>query len=153
MISFFVPGVPVTKGSAKSFYNPKAKRIVTMQDNAARQKPWVSMISFCAQEAGCRITDKPILIGMVFDMPRPRGHYGTGRNAEKLKPSAPYWHTSVGDIDKLVRCVLDSLTGIAYHDDRQVCQLKAQKIYAESPGVWIKIAIMDEQEDNEPCDP
>ena len=140
MISFFVPGQPVTKGSAKSFYNPRAKRIVTMQDNAARQKPWVSMISFCAQEAGCKITDAPISMVLVFCMPRPKSHYGTGKNAGKLKDNAPIWHTSVGDIDKLQRCVLDSLTGLAYRDDRQVCIITASKIYADAAvGLSIQI--------------
>mgnify|MGYP001154407707 CR=1 FL=1 len=56
MISLFVPGVPVPKGSAKAFYNRQAGKIVTMQTNRDKQKPWASMISYRAQEAGCRLS-------------------------------------------------------------------------------------------------
>jgi len=140
MKSFSVPGIPVTKGSAKSFYNPKTKRIVTMQDNAARQKPWASMISFCAQERGFSIiNDGPVGIVIEFTMPRPKSHYGTGRKAGVLKPTAPVYHASRGDIDKLERCVLDALTGIVWRDDRQVCRVIKRKVYGDNPGANITI--------------
>jgi len=140
MITFFVPGMPVAKGSAKSFYNAKAHKIVTMQDNREKQKPWASMISYCAQEAGCKMSLSPIILSLDFRMPRPKSHYGTGKNAATLKPSAPHLHTSTPDIDKLIRCTMDALTGIAWKDDRQVAWLHhVSKNYNEIPGVEITI--------------
>ncbi len=44
------------------------------------------------------------------------------------------------DLDKLIRAVLDGLTGVAYEDDQQVVRLTAQKAYGETEGVHIKIS-------------
>lgn len=43
------------------------------------------------------------------------------------------------DLDKLIRAVLDGLTGVAYEDDQQVIRITAQKAYGETEGVHIKI--------------
>ena len=140
MISFFVPGVPVPKGSAKSFYNPKAGKIVTMQDNRDRQKPWASMISYSAQQIGCEVCGGGVSLSLLFTMPRPKSHFGTGKNAQLLKTTAPMFHTSTPDLDKLVRCVKDALKGIAYRDDSQVCRMMhVVKAYGDHPGVKITI--------------
>ena len=139
MISFFVPGTPVAKGSAKAFYNRNARKIVTMQDNGDKQKPWASMISYCAQEKGFKVSSGGFMIYLMFRMPRPKSHYGTGKNSSKLKDNAPDWHTGKPDLDKLVRCVKDALTGIVWKDDSQVSFLSAGKIYSEKPGVKIEV--------------
>lgn len=43
------------------------------------------------------------------------------------------------DLDNIVKCVLDSLNGIAYRDDSQVVELFVRKFYDEIPRVevWI----------------
>lgn len=44
------------------------------------------------------------------------------------------------DIDKLLRCTLDALTGIAYHDDGQIAQVIAAKRWTTGqPGAEITI--------------
>lgn len=47
-----------------------------------------------------------------------------------------------GDVDKLVRALLDAMTGIVYKDDSQVCDSSEQKRYADGrkPGVWVYIS-------------
>lgn len=46
-----------------------------------------------------------------------------------------------GDIDKLVRAVLDAMTGSVYEDDCQVVTLTGSKRYTDGePGVWIYIS-------------
>ena len=138
--NFFVPGIPVAKGSAKAFYNKKAGKIVVMQDNRSRQKPWASMISYTAQESGVQIVDGPVVLSLTFNMPRPKSHYGSGKNSAVLKLGSPTYHTSVPDLDKLVRCVMDALTGIAWHDDKQVASIRtAKRYYGDGPGVQIEI--------------
>lgn len=143
MITFFVPGIPVAKGSAKAFYSPKAKRIMVMQDNRDRQKPWASLISYTAQEQGCKPVAGPVALTLKFVMPRPKAHYRTGKNAAILRDDAPIHHTTTPDLDKLVRCVKDALTGIAWNDDKQVCTLRdTWKGYGENPGVWIRVEVI-----------
>jgi Holliday junction resolvase RusA-like endonuclease len=144
MITFFVPGVPVPKGSAKAFV-VKGRAIVT-QDNRAKQKPWASLITYTAEQycRGMSEGNGPRSLVLTFFMPRPKSHYGTGKNAARVKPEAPEQHTKKPDLDKLVRCVKDALTGVAWADDSQVSNLAACKIYrGDSPGVLVTIGNAD----------
>lgn len=143
MIEFFVPGIPIPKGSAKAFV-VKGRAIVT-QDNGAKQKPWASSISYTAMQEMKfqKPVSGPISISLTFFMPRPKGHYGSGKNSEVVKASAPNSHTSKPDLDKLIRCVKDALTGVVWNDDSQVCEItETRKQYETiSRGTGVKIMI------------
>lgn len=139
MITFFVPGVPVPKGSAKAYVNKHTGRAQVMQDNREKQKPWASAITLTAMERGVKGTLSPVGVYLSFYMPRLKSHFGTGKNSHVVKPNAPYLHVSKPDLDKLVRCVLDALTGVAWHDDSQVFEVHAKKIYRDQPGVLITL--------------
>ena len=56
-----------------------------------------------------------------------------GHTVKRLLPTVP------PDLDKLIRAVLDALTGIAYQDDAQVVELLTSKKYGAEPGVDISI--------------
>lgn len=46
-----------------------------------------------------------------------------------------------GDLDKLVRAVLDSMTDVVYNDDCQVVDVSAVKQYSdEEQGVWVTVS-------------
>ena len=139
--SFFVAGVPVPKGSAKAFMNNGMKFPVVVQDNAEKQKPWASAIAYTAQQSGVQYIERgPIRLSVIFYMPRLGSHFGTGKNSGILKPGAPVYHTAKPDLDKLLRCVKDALTGITWKDDAQVAVgLELKKIYGDYPGVFITI--------------
>jgi Holliday junction resolvase RusA-like endonuclease len=84
----------------------------------------------------------PVEVRLGFDLTRPQGHFGTGKNSTRLKPSAPIWPGVMPDIDKLSRAVLDSITDAGlWKDDAQVVVLYAAKRYAleRAPGVLITI--------------
>jgi crossover junction endodeoxyribonuclease RusA len=81
----------------------------------------------------------PVNVEITFGLPRPKGHYGTGRNAGKVRDSAPWYPHGRPDLDKLTRAVLDGLTaGGAWVDDAQVVCLTARKVYG-SPGCRINL--------------
>jgi crossover junction endodeoxyribonuclease RusA len=92
--------------------------------------PWREAVRSETQQAttaaawpGCT---GPVRIDVVFYLPRPKGHYGTGRNGGIVKPSAPVYpcNRRTGDIDKLVRAVLDGLKeGGAMADDSLAVEL------------------------------
>lgn len=44
-----------------------------------------------------------------------------------------------GDIDNLVKGVLDALKGVIYVDDAQVHSISAHKIKREKPGIWVVV--------------
>ena len=137
----FVAGNPVPKGSAKAFMRKGARFPSVVQDNAEKQRPWASLIAYSAMEAGMQMIDsESVSIEIIFTMRRPRSHFGTGKNGSKLKESAPVWHTGKPDLDKLVRCVKDALTGVAWSDDSQVAVVKASKAYGPSPGALITVS-------------
>ena len=56
--------------------------------------------------------------------------------------------TKKHDSDNAIKIVLDALNGVAYADDKQICDVKFKKIYGEKPRLEIKIKqIMEEQSD------
>lgn len=90
--------------------------------------------------------DTPLAVRLVFVFDRPKSHFGTGRNAAVLKHDArqlrPGGGTNGGDLDNLIKLVLDSLNAIAYHDDRQIADLRTEKRYisgGEKPHTFIEI--------------
>lgn len=72
--------------------------------------------------------DTPCTVEMRFYLPRPRSHFGTGRNAGQIKPQFAEAWPMVKDWDKLARTVCDALqlAGVVA-DDKQ---------FVGSPGVW-----------------
>lgn len=74
-------------------------------------------------------------------MLRPKSHFGTGRNAEKLKKQAPEYHIQKPDIDNLVKSTMDAITNInLWRDDCQVDSLITRKVWVDrDPGVNIII--------------
>ena len=79
-------------------------------------------------------------VKLVFYMPRPKSHYRTGKNAGKLKESAPIFHIKKPDIDNLVKFVLDALAGVYWKDDTIISTLITRKVYANDvPKTTISI--------------
>lgn len=78
------------------------------------------------------VSEKPIAMHLIFlfDIPK---------SWSKQKKQDAIWHTSRPDIDNLQKGVMDSLNGIAYVDDAQVCYLSVKKQYAEVAGIEIEI--------------
>lgn len=149
-VSFFVPGIPVAKGSLRAFTR-RGGGVGVEEGNADKVRPWMSSISLAARDAGTTATDGPIRVGMTFVFPRPKGHF----NSKGLvRGTAPAAHTKKPDIDKLIRAVLDALTGVAFADDSQVVTLEpASKRYArettppglDPTGVEIVVEVVGER--------
>lgn len=149
-ITFFVPGVPIAKGSKRAFTLPNSRRVVMTETNASTQKPWMSSVGYTCQEemkkAGFTLLGKgvPVLLALEFRMPRPQTHYYQGqRRHGELRDDAPRWCPVTPDKDKLARCIYDALKGVAYYDDAQVVTGGNDKVYppvhAPSPGVLITL--------------
>jgi hypothetical protein len=71
---------------------------------------------------------------------RPSSHFGTGRNAGILKPSAPLRPGAGqygGDIDNFAKLVKDALNKVAYHDDAQIAEFLTPfgKWFADDGGM------------------
>lgn len=114
-------------------------------DNAEALAPWRDSVIAAGQRAmaGREPITEPVRVNIVATYPRPGNHWGTGRNAGKLKPSAPIHHTGKPDIDKVCRSILDGLTiARVWTDDRQVFELHSEKRWggrAESPRADVQV--------------
>lgn len=136
-----VPGIPVPQGSMKAIKSPHAKFASVIATNKKQLDTWRGRVATAASLKWCReLLDGPVAVGMRFSFPRPKGHFGTGRNAGKLKDSAPT--APIGrknDCDKLIRAILDALTGVVFQDDGQVVNIHAYKCYGDPPMAEIQV--------------
>jgi Holliday junction resolvase RusA-like endonuclease len=132
-IEFTVIGRPQQRGSKKAglvpdrnggFLMKNGRPIVVARDANDNSKAWMDSCKLAA----CMVVGReellrgPIELQVTFFFKRPGAHYGTGSKVDRLKPSAPEYHAQSPDLDKLVRCLGDALTGVVYVDDRQVCR-------------------------------
>lgn len=119
---FSVAGLPIPQGSLKMMNG----NIVHTKDKELRA--WRTDIGNTAKSCGIQLIEKNrgVTIDLMFCMPKP----------SSVKRSIP---STRPDLDKLIRAVLDALTGIAYVDDGQVVAITASKIYSNYVGVKIGI--------------
>lgn len=98
--------------------------------------------------------DGSVRVDITAIFGRPAGHFGSGRNAGRLRPSAPRWPTTRTsfDRDNLDKLVLDALSRYAFRDDSCVVDGRVRKVYArdgEVPGWRIGVYAMEDTEDGD----
>jgi crossover junction endodeoxyribonuclease RusA len=146
-ITITVYGQPAPQGSKRAFAvrgkgGVPTGRIAVIESSHDRVKSWRQAVIDAALAAvGDRelpITG-PVRLSIVFALPRPKGHYSTGRNASKLRDTAPSWPAKAPDLSKLVRSTEDALTdaGIWADDAQVVAYARLEKIFAGSYGPTI----------------
>ena len=124
---FAVLGLPAPQGSKRHVGGGR------MVESSERVKPWRRQVAAAYRDHDFGdVLDGPVSVTVDFYLPRPKSHYGTGRNAGALKPSAPAEHLTMPDLDKLTRAVGDALTRLAWRDDSQIVAWHAYKHYATS---------------------
>ena len=136
-LEFTVFGKPETAGSKRGFIvrSKSGKQHVAIVDDNKNTKPWQAQVRFCAKQAwpSPTLALGPVFLRCTFYFARFKTHYGTGRNAGKLRPSAPKDHTQRPDSLKLMRAIEDALTGVLYKDDCQIVDEAHGKRWA-GPG-------------------
>jgi crossover junction endodeoxyribonuclease RusA len=138
VLAFHVEGLPAPQGSKDTFR--RGGRVIVVEASKA-VKPWRKKVQAAAMLAANRARwvtlDEPVKVVLTFRFARPKSHYGTGRNANVLKASAPAKPTShgLGDIDKLERATFDALTEAkVYVDDKLITLVAVRKRWAELDG-------------------
>ena len=133
-IEFVVYGAPVAQPRVKAqavmskggrmfahVYEPGRK------DSPARQ--WKSNVKAAAVNEQMKgkfpIWDGPIMMSAIFYLPRPAAYC---RNKD---PDGAIYHITKPDTDNLIKGVKDALSGILYHDDKQICVERVEKFYHE----------------------
>jgi len=126
-VRFTVPGKPAPKGSTRSFVSRTTGRVVTITDSV-RLRDWTKQVAVAARAH--KVTKAPkgasVALNVRFIRRRPSG--------KRLR-----YPTTRPDLDKLMRALLDALTGVAYDDDAQVCLVMADKAWGDEDGTAISI--------------
>jgi hypothetical protein len=152
-ISFEAHGKPQPAGSKRAFpIRRKGGAIgVAVTDDNPRAKDWQAVVASAAGEAMFRLFEEgdygatrdlfhgPLGLVVVFTLRRPKGHFGTGRNAGVVKDSAPAKPVVKPDCTKLLRAVEDACTGVVWADDAQVVEQLVSKRYGEPEGAHVQV--------------
>lgn len=132
-----VYGTPAPQGSKRHVGNG------IMVESSAAVKPWREAVKAAALEMGPIMLRQAVMVEMTFYLRRPKGHYGTGRNALVVKDSAPVAPKGKPDLDKLARATFDALSDAGmWDDDAQVVRAVLVKRYAgatQAPGAVIVV--------------
>ena len=115
-----VPGQPKAKKSVAgrdTRYNPSANEMRNWEEVARQQVP-KDQASFKG----------PVTVHLKCFFQRPLNHLKRGGRG--LRPTAPVIHFQKPDADNLQKFVGDCLSGIAYHDDCQITDLRVQKFWS-----------------------
>lgn len=147
-LTFFVPGRAMPAGSKSAFRT--GKRTIVTDSSGEKGKTWRATVqSIASQRFNEPLWDGPLRVRFVYLVDRPRGHFGTGKNAGILKASAPKYPTTRPDLLKLSRAVEDALTDVIWKDDSQIVIEILYKFFVqpedgEKPGVYITVGkVMD----------
>lgn len=122
-ITITVYGAAAPQGSKRHVGNG------VMIESSKKVKPWRQDVKAAALAAIEELPDwapldGPLSVSMTFAFARPKGHFGTGRNAALLKASAPARPATIPDLSKLVRSTEDALTGSVWADDARVVEYR-----------------------------
>lgn len=146
-ITFIVRGIPKPAGSKRGWAIKKGGAYtgrVAIMDACKGSKDWKQDVKQAAlASAPEALLAGPLIVLFNFLLPRPKGHYGTGKNASVLKLSAPKFPTGKPDVLKLARGVEDALTQVIWGDDAQIVSEIIAKNYSPFPGVEITIREAD----------
>ena len=150
-------GKPAPQGSKRAFAvrgkgGVPTGRVAVIESSHDRVKSWSQAVIDAAvglDELHSWPLEGPLKIGLIFALPRPKGHYRTGRNASQLRDSAPRFPAGVPDLSKLLRATEDALTdaGVWRDDAQVVAYSRLEKVYAghygdhalTTPGAMISI--------------
>jgi Holliday junction resolvase RusA-like endonuclease len=147
-LTITVHGRPAPQGSKRAFAIKKGGvptgKVAVIESSHDRVKSWrQAVIDAALEAAGPTLVRErlplngPTIALMVFFLPRPKGHYRTGRNAAQLRDSAPAWPSKTPDLSKLCRATEDALVdaGMLADDALIVEYERLCKYYAGTPGV------------------
>lgn len=161
LIKFDVLGKPAPAGS-KNAYVPLDKRLTSthwprgmpyadasgrcmvnvVDSNQKDSNAWKAKVVEAARQAySGPLLECAVSVHMLFVLCRPVGHFGTGRNAGKVKDSARKFPTVKPDVLKLARGTEDALTGVIWKDDSANVSLALEKRYSDVQGFEGKVIL------------
>ena len=144
-IKFIIPGEPIAKKRHRDFIKPlKNGKFIRGRYNIQRtaESKFISLVVNQIPSEFEPFTE-PLFIQLWYGISRPKGHFGSGKNAGKLKPSAPAFPAKIPDIDNYEKFIFDCLNGVVYLDDKLIVSCRHDKRYSKYPRTEILIKEMN----------
>jgi Holliday junction resolvase RusA-like endonuclease len=154
ILEFWVPGNPRPGGSKRGYpirtgkfkINQKTGKPqeiirVNVVEDSKHNKEWrADVVNACRQAYQGRILEGPLRVDFEFFFLRPKNHFGTGKNAQALKPSADKFpQGGQADRTKLLRSTEDALNGVLWRDDKQIVCGWVSRLYGNALGAKIRV--------------
>ena len=141
LLDCWIPGRPRPQGKLQTFVaggRAHGRYPATTVDHRSH------VISTLAENWQREPLTGAVSVDVVFTFARPKSHYGTGRNADVVKESAPEHHLQAPDSDKLSRLILDGLemAGVV-RNDSQVCRLNIDKQWGRDDSTHLLLRGVD----------
>ena len=137
-ITYEIEGIPRPQGSKRHVGGG------IMVESSKYVANWRAYAKLKAVEAmrDCQRITKPnaIQLLVVFGFDRPKKH----STSKGLRPDAPAYHTSTPDTDKLLRALLDSMSGVVFEDDSQVAVIDVRKVYVKAAVTIVTVRLVSE---------
>ena len=138
-IKFFVPGKPQGKARARTFYNPRLGRSISMTpDNTVLYE---NLIKECCMnnmsDEQKKHDDQAALTLYITALYAPVKSTSKKQRERMLRDEI--LPTKKPDIDNIVKVVADALNGVAYRDDTQIVKIIAEKHYSDIEGLEIRL--------------
>lgn len=127
--NFIVYGTPTSQGSMRAIVNRNTGRAIMMHDKREAIASLRQAVAVAALERGVEVTNDRVHVTMTFMFERP-GYHRNKKGFIKTQYDSIHY-TTKPDIDKLIRAVLDALTGAVLVDDKQVTSVTATKCYTD----------------------
>jgi len=137
-----VYGTAQPQGSKRLIKHQHTGQVLLIDVNQKKLKAWrkevgkVMMTNKPASPLDCAVS-----LDVILYIARPQGHFGTGRNAGQLKPSAPTIAKSGFDTDKILRGLYDAGTGIWWSDDRRIAKVSLTRLYDDGRGERVELHV------------
>ena len=128
MFTFTVFGPPATKGSTRSFRSASTGAVVTMAD-CSKLPAWSQAVGWAARAARLPLVPRPAGVAVTLEVFSVRP-----KSAKQRVPSVK------PDVDKVLRALLDALTGVAYQDDAQVVAATVKKAYGSEAKAVVTVS-------------
>ena len=128
-MQFTIPGKP--KGKTRPRFARGGKNTYTDRGTAEYEKK----VAESYLEAGGKLEAySGIRIKAYYLIPqKTRKDIVEAMLSGQLKP------TKKPDLDNVLKIIMDGLTGVAFEDDNQICQVYMEKVYGEEPRVEVEL--------------
>ena len=136
MYQVIVPGEPKAKARPRwakfGMYSPKK---TVEYENLIR-------LFFTEQNPGAKLIEGAVsmVIMAYFAIPK-----STAKKTREAMLAGKIRPTKRPDTDNIIKVFSDSLNGIAYKDDSQICSVKCEKVYSPIPRVICQIEAMGKE--------